>query len=379
MKDVVIIGGGFGGLSAARRLAGMGGEIRVTLLDRKETFDFLPLLPDIVGGRIPPAAASAGLCGLAQRHGFAFQHDTVEGIDLGRRAIVGRRSAYPFDALLVAAGSEPNYFGDASLQKSAYSFNSCGDSERLAAALSAAHVETCVIVGGGYTGIEMATHVRRRFARAGRALRIIIVEAAPSILGAMPDWIRRYARDNLGRLDIPVMENCRLAGVAEGRVFLGGGEAFDNALVIWCAGVQAPAFARALPFEKGPQDRILVEGSLEIRNRPGLFAIGDAAAFMRRGRPLRMSVQFARTQGACAAGNIARYLRGGRLRGYRPWDPGFVLPMANGRSCGAVGGLRLRGLLPTAMHYVMSLLLSPGLDQKARLIRALMHGTENPG
>lgn len=122
-----------------------------------------------------------------------------------------------------------------------------------------------------------------------------------------------------------------------------------------------------------------MEGSLEIRNRPGLFAIGDAAAFMRRGRPLRMSVQFARTQGACAAGNIARYLRGGRLRGYRPWDPGFVLPMANGRSCGAVGGLRLRGLLPTAMHYVMSLLLSPGLDQKARLIRALMHGTENPG
>ena len=373
MKDVVIIGGGFGGLSAARRLAGASREIRVTLLDRKATFDFLPLLPDIVGGRIPPAAASLGLDGLARRHGFAFHNDSAEKIDPGRRAVIGRRGAYPFDALLVAAGSEPNYFGDSALQNSSYSFNSCRDSERLAAALSGARVETCVIAGGGYTGIEMATHIRRRFARGNRALRIIIVEASASILGAMPDWIRRYARGNLARLDIGVMENCRLAGISGGQVRLSSGAVFERALAIWCAGVQAPAFVRELPFDKGPQGRLLVNSRLEINGRPGLFAIGDSAAFMRGPLPLRMSVQFARAQGARAAGNIVRYLQGGRLRDYRPFDPGFVLPMANGRSCGAVGGLRLRGLLPTALHYVMSLMLSPGWPQKARVLSALLN------
>ncbi len=373
MKDVVIIGGGFGGLAAARGLSAGSREIRVTLLDRKASFDFLPLLPDIVGGRIPPSVASLGLDGLARRFGFAFQHDPVERIDLDRRTVIGTRRHYPFDALLIAAGSEPNYYGNTEIQQAAYSFNSCRDCERLATALQAPCLDTCIIVGGGYTGIEMATHVRRRFARRGRALRIIVVEAAPSILGALPGWMKLYSRDNLERLDIAVMENCRLAGITNRQVRLSNGMVFDQALVIWCAGVQTPAFVRALTFDKGLQGRLLVNAHLEIGCQPGLFAIGDSAMFMHRNQPLRMSVQFARTQGACAAANIVRYFRGDQLRSYQPWDPGFVLPMANGRSCGTVGGLRVRGLLPTAMHYTMSLLLSRGLSQKMRFIRALCH------
>ena len=119
-----------------------------------------------------------------------------------------------------------------------------------------------------------------------------------------------------------------------------------------------------MSFAKAAQERIRVDEFL--RARDDIFVVGDSAAFMVRTRPLRMSVQFAITQGACAATNILRYFCGTHLQAYRPLDPGFVLPMAHGRSCGTVGGIRLRGRLPTFLHYFMCAYRLPGLAQKIK-------------
>jgi len=370
MKQVVIIGGGFGGLAAAQRLCAFRERFAVQLIDRRPTSDFLPLLPDIIGGRIPVAAAALGLDRLARRMGFTFIHDTVRNIDPARRLVTGTARAIAYDAAIIAGGSEPNYYGNSAAQKSALPLNSCRDAERLVAALAEREVGTWVIAGGGYTGIEVATQVWRRFKTGGgRPRKIVIIEAAPSLLGALPGWMQRHVIRRMAALHIAHIENCTLAEIAGERIVLSTGQVFAPAGLIWCAGVQPPEFVRLLPFPKSANGRVFVDRQLRIRDR--LFAIGDSAAYQAGGRPLRMSVQFARTQGACAAINILRDFAPARPRNYRPRDPGFVLPLAGGNSCGVVFGLRLTGSLPTALHYIMCVLLTRGLAQRLKLCRAL--------
>ena len=367
MKRILIIGGGFGGLSAARRLCGHRDQVAITLIDRKRTSDFLPLLPDIVGGRLPADAVSVNLDALARRLGFTFIHDTVQRIDPDRHCVTGEGREYPYDALIMAAGSEPNFYGNRAAQQAALPLNTAQDAGRLAQKIQEGHFETCIIVGGGYTGVEVATHVWRRF-QTGRISRaIVIVEAGPSLLGSLPDWMKHYTLEALDGLRISHFENCQLAGVDNGRVSLSNGRLFNSALLIWSAGVHTPACVRSVPFAKLAQERVRVDEFLRVRN--DIFAVGDSAAFMVGNRPLRMSIQFALAQGACAAANVLRYLHGTRLRAYRPLDPGFVLPMAHGRSCGTVCGIRLRGRLPTFLHYFMCAYRLPELAQKIKMYK----------
>jgi NADH dehydrogenase len=367
MKNIVIIGGGFGGLAAARYLSGHRDQVAITLIDRKDTSDFLPLLPDIVGGRLPPAAISVSLNALARRLGFAFIHDTVQRVDHDRHCVMGEEREYPYDALIMAAGSEPNFYGNRAAQQAALPLNTAHDAKRLAQKIQEGHFETCVIVGGGYTGVEVATHVWRRLQTGRTSKAIVIVEAAPSLLNALPDWMKQYTLKTLDGLRITHFENCRFIGVDNGCVSLSNGQLFNSTLLVWSAGVQTPACVRSLPFTQAMQGRIRVNEFL--RARDDIFVVGDSAAFMVETRPLRMSVQFAITQGTCAAANVLRYFRGARLRAYRPLDPGFVLPMAHGRSCGTVGGIRLRGRLPTFLHYCMCAYRSPELDKKIKICK----------
>ncbi|MDD5677025.1 MAG: FAD-dependent oxidoreductase [Kiritimatiellae bacterium] len=367
MKHLVIMGGGFGGLSAARYLSRYRDEVAVTVIDRKNTSDFLPLLPDVVGGRLPSSAVSVNLHDVARRLGFAFVRAEVRRIDPSRRCVLGEGREVPYDALIMAAGSEPNYFGNQAARQAALPLNTARDAGLLAQKLQEGRFKTCVIIGGGYTGVEIATHVWRRLRAAREAKAIVIVEAASSILGALPDWMKRYTLKTLDTLQIAHFENCRLAGIDNGGVRLSNGRVFNPALLVWAAGVQAPACVRSSPFARGAQERIRVDAFL--RARDDVFVIGDAAAVMARGHPLRMSVQFAIAQGACAAANALRHLRGARLRPYRPLDPGFVLPMAHGRSCGTVLGVRVRGRLPTFLHYGMCAWRLPGLAQKIKMCK----------
>lgn len=351
MKRIVIVGGGFGGLAAARALAGRRKRFALTMIDRKSSSDFLPLLPEVVGGRLPSAAVSVGLEALTRGLDCAFVHDAVQRFEPDRRVVIGAGREYGYDALIIAAGSEPDYHGNRAAQAAALPLNTAQDAERLAGKLREGRFAACVIVGGGYTGVELATHLWRRFRAERAAKAIVLVEAAPTLLAALPAWMRRYTLAHLDRLGILHFENCRLADVAGGRVALSNGRVFEPALLIWSAGVRTPACVRAAPFARVAQERVRVDEFL--RARADVFVAGDSAAVMAGGRPLRMSVQFAITQGACAAANVRRYFSGAPPRAYRPLDPGFILPMGHGRSCGAVGGIRLRGRLPTLMHYLM--------------------------
>jgi len=114
-----------------------------------------------------------------------------------------------------------------------------------------------------------------------------------------------------------------------------------------------------------PQGRVRVDPCL--RWRENCFAAGDAGAYVRGAHPLRMSVQFAITQGEAAAGNIFRQIHGQPLRPYRPFDPGYIVPMANNHSCGLILGAPLTGRLPTLLHYALCAYRMPGPSRQARI------------
>ncbi len=368
MKRIIIVGGGFAGLAAAERLGGRAG-LDVTLIDRKTTSDFLPLLPDVAAGRMDSTLITAPLPELAHRFGFRFVHGTVTGVERSGRIVHLENSDLIYDYLLVASGTETNFYGNRQAQEQAFPLDSAQDAQRLQAAVQAGTHENYVIAGGGYTGVEIATQLRVALNALHRPGRVMIVERSNSVAKALPPWMRAVVHTNLARLNIECLESCELAAIGPTELSFSTGTTVSHALLVWAAGVRAAGFTDTLGLEHNPQGRLVATDTLQVDEH--IFVAGDAALFQHKGVPLRMSIQFALTQGACAAANIARAAAGTPLVPYRPLDPGYVLPMANGLSCGLILGIPLQGRLPTLLHYVMCAYRSIGWQRKRGVLRGL--------
>lgn len=370
VPKVIILGGGFAGLAAARVL-GRRRYLAVTLIDRKATSDFLPLLPDMAGGHITPEAGAISLAEMGRRFGFEFVPDSIENLDPAANRADGRAASYAFDYAIIASGSQTAFYGNTSARECALALDDLRDARRLQAAADAASVRTVLVIGGGYTGVEIATQLRQRFLRQGRRIPIALVERGPAILSALPGWMREYAIDNLARMDITVMPQCQVAEARPDRVVLSNGQSFESPLLVWAAGVETPGYVRNLAVPKTAQGRLEVDDCLRVDER--VFSAGDTTAWSRDGiPPLRMSVQFALAQGGLAAENILRSIRGERLEAYRPLDLGYIVPMGNLGSCGSVLGRDVRGLPASLLHYVMCAYRSWGLRNKRLVLQSLL-------
>jgi NADH dehydrogenase len=296
--------------------------------------------------------------------------EEVGSIDLGARiATTAAGSLLPFDFLIVAAGAETDFHGRDDLRERALTLHSVGDVLRLRAAVRDARMGVFVVAGGGYTGIEAATNIWRATRGQRSPPRIIIVETATALCAALPSRFQAYIGRNVRSLGIEARTEASVAVVSGETLTLASGEGFEHACLIWTAGVQTPDFVRSLPVDKTGNGRLRTDRFLSFAE--GCFAAGDAAAFDRRGAPLRMSVQFSLSGGAAAAENVLRAARGWPLKEFRPFDPGYLVPMANGRACGLVLGVPLKGRVPLLLHYGMCLLRLRGWRQRRGLFRSL--------
>ena len=373
MKKVVIAGAGFAGLACVDKLRGSG--LEVTVIDRKPDMDFLPLLPDCIGRRINPEFLAADIAAFCVKSGAAFVLGEVSSADLRKKVVYTGDKEYPYDCLLISSGSQTNFFSDLNAREYAFPLNNLRDLRRIGGMLKAGAFDSLIICGAGYTGIEAATNLRVYFKKKKLEKRVVLVERAPSILGPLPAWMRDYTVKNLRNLGIEVLVNSVIEAVREDEVAVSGGKIFKPARLLWVPGVRTADFIQKLELPKNPQGRIIVDEYL--RAGEACFCAGDTAFFSHGGGgPLRMAVQFSLTQGSLAAENILRSLKNLPLKKYRPYDLGYIIPMANNRSCGRVMGLKVSGLPATFLHLLMCIFRSFGWRNRFGLALNLLKGGE---
>lgn len=370
MKKVIIIGGGFAGLSAAARLAKSRLELEVLLFDKKRRFDFLPLLPDAVGRQINLEFLKYNINDLSRKLKFKFVNEEVAAVYLGAKQAATAASTYTYDYLVVASGSQTNFFGSQDTENRAYALNSADDVKKIQEALAGDRFENFIICGGGYTGVEAATNLWLYFKKKGLKKKIIIVERSPGILGPLPEWMKFYTQANLKGMGIDILANSSVEGIEEEKVVVSGGLLFSRAMVIWVPGVRTADFIQRLAVEKNPQGRIIVNDYLGFK--PDCFSTGDTAYFDAKNNFLRMAVQFSIAEGDHAAVNIIRSIKNLPLKKFKPLDLGYIIPMANNRSCGAVFGLKVKGLLATLLHFIMCIYRSTGLRNRMGILAGLI-------
>jgi len=356
--DIVVIGAGFAGLRLARLLGRWRRRLegrQVLFIDAKDTFDHVPVLPDIVSGRFKARSCQEKLGPYLARRGVNFTRGEVVRVDTGAKEVFladGRTIGYAY--LVIACGSKTAFYGLTDAEREALTCDTGREAAALGELLAAYPDKKFVVVGGGYTGVEIASHLAVALRRRKKKVPVVLVEQAEEILAALPEWMQDYGRVNMSRLRVAVYPGCTVAQAGGGRVKLSNGIAVEDAVLIWAAGVRPPAFVEALPYRKDGRGRLVVDP--ELRCAEDCFAVGDAASFKHGGRPLRMAVQFALAQADVAAANVVRACQGReRLRQYRPLDLGYIVPMANGRACGRVAGVRVAGPFAWSLHYLMCL------------------------
>jgi NADH dehydrogenase len=366
MHKIIIIGAGFAGLSAAKRLSGFNSGLRITLFDKKDSSDFLPLLPDAIGRRINPDFLAGKISDLSGKENLDFIKEEVIAVDFESRQVVTSNSSYTYDFLVIASGSQTNFFANRDAQNHAYALNSVDDAKRILNALKEDKFENFIICGGGYTGIEAASNLRLYCRKKGITAKIVIVERAPEILAPLPGWMKSYVRANLESMGIEILVNSVIESIQESRLAVSGNRIFEKAMLFWVPGVRTADFIQKLPVEKNPQGRIVVDEYLKFKE--DCFCAGDTAFFTKKGGSLRMAVQFAIAEGDHAALNIIRRIKNLPLKKFIPRDLGYIIPMANNKSCGVVFGFNLKGVLPTLLHFIMCIYRLSGLKNKIGLV-----------
>jgi NADH dehydrogenase len=366
---VVIVGGGFGGLQAAKALAEA--PVRVTVIDRRNHHLFQPLLYQVATAALSPADIAHPIRSvLRNQANTEVLLEEVAAIDPAAKEVMLADGAgrVPYDYLILAAGASHAYFGHDEWAPVAPGLKTLEEAldirRRILLAFEEAETSpdparrqalmTFVVVGGGPTGVEMAGAIAEiaRFSLARdfrhidtRDARVLLVEAGNRLLGTFPERLSRRALDDLERLGVEVRFGKPVTAVGDGTVTIGG-ETIEAGTVIWAAGVQASPLGQSLGVELDRAGRVLVNSDLSAPGHPEIFVIGDMAALKdARGQLLPGVAQVAMQGGEAAAANIERLIAGRSTRPFRYRDLGNMATIGRNSAVADIHGLRLTGFL----------------------------------
>lgn len=389
---VVIIGAGFGGLQAAKRLRNKPG-VEVTVVDRHNYHTFFPLLYEVASAGLEPDQIAQPVRAILRgARNVRFRMADVTRIDTDARCVLTDTGALPYDALIVAAGSTTNHFGVVSAGERALGLKDLREATAVrnrilrsferAALLTEPHerarLMTMVVIGGGPTGVELAgalaelkRHVLPRdypdldLAQA----RVILLEATDRVLSAFPPRLQRKAIEQLEALGVEVRLASPVADVLDAGVRLGSGEIIESANVVWVAGVRGQAVGSGLAPVAGPLGRVPVLPTMQLATHPEVYVVGDLAAAERPdGRPYPMLAPVAMQQAEVAADNIVRAAAGKPLRTFRYRDRGTMATVGRRMAVAKVFGLQFTGFAAWALWLGVHLIELIGLRNRVLVL-----------
>ena len=363
---VVIVGGGFGGLEAARALAKT--DCQITLIDQRNYHLFQPLLYQVATAALSPSEIAWPLRHVLTRQANArVVMALAESVDLDGRQVNTTAGPFPYDYLIIATGAAHSYFGKPEWEAAAPGLKSLEDATELRRRVLVAFEQaetappearaallTFVIVGGGATGVEMAGAVaelaRDALSRDFREIdpsqaRVLLVEAGPRVLPALSEDLSAYAAKALSEIGVEVHTGTMVTGVDAHGVDLGATR-IEAGTMIWAAGVAASSLAAGLDAEHDRAGRVRVAPDLSVPGHPDVFVVGDAAAMVSHDKPVPGIAPAAKQAGKHAARQIASRIAG-RAAG-TPFAYAHAGALATiGRHAAAVqvGGAKLTGFV----------------------------------
>lgn len=331
----------------------------LVLIDRNRFSEFLPLLPDLISERISRKSLRRDLDCLCRKNGARFEHDEIVSFDPAKRKIhLMGAGDVGFEYLVVSIGAEVNFFGEEELRETCFKLYSSDDAETLKEALLSQAGEKsfmrAFIIGGGYTGIEIAANIELLARKKKINSDITIVERSDKILGSVPGWVREASVRKLKELGIKIRYEESLESYGDGTARFSSGDTVEETICVWAAGVKPSECAGTLDLEKG-RSRVKVLRDLRATSDPSqkVFFCGDVAAYEVGGEALRMAVMFSMGQGRSAACNIVRSIRGRPLAEYVAVDLGYLVPFATGSAYGPVMFFKAKGFFGYLLHYFM--------------------------
>ncbi|HEY1692020.1 MAG TPA: NAD(P)/FAD-dependent oxidoreductase [Polyangiaceae bacterium] len=365
---VLIVGGGFGGLTAAQALAGA--PVRITLVDRTNHHTFQPLLYQVAMAGLSPAEIAQPIRSIVKdQHDVTVLMAEVVGIDAGaRRVQLSDGTFLDWDFLVVACGAETSYFGRSDWERAAPGLKSIEDAieirqrvlvsfevaERTEDAAERERLLTFVVIGGGPTGVELAGALSElskfvldhdfRHIDPSEA-KVMLLEAGTRVLPSFPEDLAESATEQLHELGVEVRTGARVTAIEPGSVELGD-ERIPCAVVLWAAGVKANPLTAALGAPLDRSGRVMVEPDLTVPGQPRVFVIGDAARLDGKdGAPLPGVSPVAMQQARTVAKSIRRALLGRELVTFRYFDKGSMATIGRRRAVAMVDRMHLAGLL----------------------------------
>ncbi|MGA9040933.1 MAG: NAD(P)/FAD-dependent oxidoreductase [Terriglobales bacterium] len=364
---ILIVGAGFGGLQAARRLARY--PVQITLVDQRNYHTFQPLLYQVATAGISPGEIAAPVRRiLRNQENVEVLMGEVLGFDLEKRVAKLADLEIAYDYLIVAAGASHAYFGHDEWEPMAPGLKTIEDAleirrrvllafelaERSAASGEGQVQLNFVVVGGGPTGVELAGTLaeiaRHALANEFRSIdpkhsRIILVEGGPRVLPSYADDLSRSAEKQLQRLGVEVRTSAMVTGVEPSAVLIGNTR-LPAAVILWAAGVAASPLGKSLGVPLDRAGRVLVSPDLSIPGHREVFVIGDLAALKDKdGKPLPGVAPVALQEGTAAARNIGRDLQGQPRKDFHYLDKGSLATIGRAAAVGQLGKIHISGFI----------------------------------
>lgn len=365
---IVIIGGGFGGLQAAKELANE--AVEVTLIDRKNHHTFQPLLYQVATAVLSPGEIASPIRRILHRYkNIQVILGEATNFDLEKQIVrLHDASEIPFDYLIVSAGARHAYFGHDEWENDAPGLKTVEDAveirRRVLLAFELAEREAYltgvkkhmnfVVIGGGPTGVEMAGAIagiaRRALAKdfnlidTRRAL-VMLLEGGDRILNTFAPELSEHAKKDLEDLGVEVYLNSFVTDVEAGRVKVGE-KWIDCDVAVWATGVAASHLGKELGAETDKAGRVFVQPDLTIPNYKNIFVIGDMASLKQEnGQPVPGVAPAAIQMAENAAGNILRDLKGASRKNFKYWDKGSMATIGRNKAIVEAGKLKLTGFI----------------------------------
>jgi NADH dehydrogenase len=368
---VVIIGGGFGGLTVARALRRA--DCSITLIDRRNYHLFQPLLYQVATAALSPADIATPIRSILSGHqNTDVWMAEVTGIDKAAKQVLFKEGLPPlsFDHLIIATGSWYTFFNHPEWNRFAPGLKSIWDAtkirRKMLLAFEAAEIEsnlekkkgllTFVLVGAGPTGVEMAGSIAELAYQAlrsdfrhidPRSTRVLLIEAGPRVLAGFPDSLSQKAQKKLESLGVEILTQTRVEDIDRNGVTIAG-KVIPTHNVIWCAGVVASPAGKWLNTDVDRMGRVKVEKDLSVPGSPDIYVIGDTACFLENGQPLPGVAPVAMQQGRHVAAIIRKQIKNPQTKDakkpFKYFNKGNLATVGRAYAVVDFAGIRLAGL-----------------------------------